>query len=383
MLKYSLSALFIAFTLNGFTQTNLVPNHRFDNIDKKVKDAGEIEKAIPWTAATAGDPDLFTTNTKVDEVKAPLNSLGEQRAYRGENYAGLVAYKYKDANVREYLQVQLTQPLDSAKTYCVEFYISLADLSKYAVDGMGAYLSKDRIKTDNWNVLNVEAQIQNPSKRVLQDAIEWEIICSEFTANGGEEYLTIGNFKKDDDLIVQKVKKPKSIRGIQNTYGYYYIDEVSIIEKSEFGAKGCECEKKINMGKVVNDMNYVYSKVEQEEQLEKSPAEFIEKTVIKFAEFSSELAGKEKIEAERVAKLLKSNKTLKFEIIASGHSEEIEKDAEILNKRAKVVYDIIVNYGVAKSQIQIGEPNEVKVSDKTLPETKSGATKVEFEELID
>jgi outer membrane protein OmpA-like peptidoglycan-associated protein len=383
MSKINLVIFIAFFSYQIKAQTNLVPNHSFEDVSKAIKDAGDIEKAVPWTTATAGDPDLFSPKAKIPEVKVPLNTLGEQRAYRGENYAGLVTYKLKDPNIREYLQVPLISPLDSGKTYCVEFYVSLGDLSKYANDGMGAYFSKEKVKTDNWNTLNMVPQIRNPKGIILSDQIDWKIVCGDFVATGGEKFMTIGNFFKDDEITLQKMKKPSSIKGVQDNYGYYYIDEVSVIELGDLGKKDCECEKKRNIGVVKNTMTYVYSKVEQEELIKKSPNEFIENTYIKFAEFSPELTPTTKLDVETIGKVLKSNPNLKFEIIGSAHSLELTKDPDIAKKRAKNVYDVIIATGASSTQIKLGEAKVAESNDKTLPETKELHRKVTFDELVD
>ena len=66
-------------------------------------------------------------------------------------------------------------------------------------------------------------QIENPSGNILSDTLNWVQINGEFYANGGEKYITIGNFKDDAHTAF-----------IQNTngtwiYSYYYIDDVSVI----------------------------------------------------------------------------------------------------------------------------------------------------------
>lgn len=99
----------------GFAQENLVPNHDFQQIEKKVKEEGQINMATPWISPTLAPADLYTKDTKNGNVGAPENAYGEEKPMSGDNYAGFMAYSYKNKEPRSYLQVQLKEKLEAGK----------------------------------------------------------------------------------------------------------------------------------------------------------------------------------------------------------------------------------------------------------------------------
>ncbi len=218
-----------------YAQVNLVPNPSFEVYDT-CPNAFEfpyraIYHAVPWFQPLVIDnsTDYFNpcnTDT-LYSLGSPYNLLGYQQGKTGVAYAGIATgYLIPQNNAREYIEVALTDSLISNKKYCISFYVSFANLSQKAVDGMGAYLSKDSVldSTSFWGVLsNLNPQIENPQGNILNDTLNWVQISGEFYASGGEKYITIGNFKDDAHTAF-----------IQNTYrtwvsSYYYIDDVSVV----------------------------------------------------------------------------------------------------------------------------------------------------------
>lgn len=128
-------------------------------------------------------------------------------------------------NQREYIEVALDSPLLANKKYCVQFYVNLADSSGYATDGMGAYLSVDTVKdySTDFNLPYIP-QIANPDGNILTDHINWVLISGEYIANGGEKFITIGNFKDDAHSQTQHVGPS----GPWLQWCYYYIEDVYV-----------------------------------------------------------------------------------------------------------------------------------------------------------
>jgi hypothetical protein len=61
----------------------------------------------------------------------------------GENYAGIRAFSYGDKEPRSYVSAKLKVPLTKDAMYCVTFYVSLAEASKYACNNIGMNFSKN------------------------------------------------------------------------------------------------------------------------------------------------------------------------------------------------------------------------------------------------
>ena len=75
----------------------------------------------------------------------PENFNGSHPADFGTGYAGL--YLYAPEDYREYLQAELTAPLEKGKTYRVSFFVSLAERSDFAVKEFGVLFAKDKLET--------------------------------------------------------------------------------------------------------------------------------------------------------------------------------------------------------------------------------------------
>lgn len=103
-------------------------------------------------------------------------------------------------NQRGYLKNRLKTPLQSGKTYCVKFYVNIANSSPYGIDGFGAYFGNNTIDTITkctFPLTYLTPQIQNPTNNIILDTLGWVAVTATFVANGTEKYCVIGNFKSD------------------------------------------------------------------------------------------------------------------------------------------------------------------------------------------
>jgi OmpA-OmpF porin, OOP family len=101
---------------------------------------GALDKCDFWYSPTNGTPDYYNS-CAVGDPGVPQNIFGWQEARTGDGNVGCHANTFNGSNVREHLQIQLTQPLENNIHYEVEFYISRADSSSLGCNNIGAYLS--------------------------------------------------------------------------------------------------------------------------------------------------------------------------------------------------------------------------------------------------
>ena len=149
-----------------------------------------------------------------------------QAPHSGNAYFGIIAYNY-GTEYREYATGELSAPLISGTQYVVSFYVSLNDGYIQAVKEMGAYLSATA-PGPYANSLHIPLtpQIEN-STGIHGDTASWTLVSGIFTAAGGEEFITIGNF--NDDLATTIVTV-----GTIGSFGtYYFVDDVSVTEVPE------------------------------------------------------------------------------------------------------------------------------------------------------
>ncbi len=132
----------------------------------------------------------------------------------------------------EYISDSLIIPLDSGKIYCVSFFISLANKSRYATSSFGVLFSQNIIFQNNTYYLPFTPQINFDTVQAIRDTSSWIKISGRFMSSGGEKYITIGNFRDnqtDPILLVDTISSsPNSIDA-----AYYYIDDITVIECSD------------------------------------------------------------------------------------------------------------------------------------------------------
>lgn len=216
---------------------NLVPNPGFENVVNCPQfGTNEICLASPWFDATHicnASSDIFHPCTDpFGGGGVPYNFIGFQEAFDGSNYSGISPYNdYLDPdNWREYIEVKLNDTLIAFRNYCVNWYSSLADYSRYGCNKIGAHFSSDSLIQLGNQMLYIDIIPQIENQVVFIDTSNWELFYQSFTALGGENYMTIGNFRPGIDT---------DTTGFFNQNGfsaYYYFDELGVYLLPEIDA---------------------------------------------------------------------------------------------------------------------------------------------------
>ncbi len=366
-LLLALSLLTISFLTIG--QNNLVPNSSFDLPVKgkaiKTKNLAEIESAKDWYSPSEPKADLYTKNTKSELVSIPMNTRGREEAENGCCYAGFLAYSYKSKDPRTYVQTKLIDTLEAGAFYCVSFNVSLSDLSKFGVNNIGAVLSKEKIDASKIKTFKTKPQILQYKNKIMEDQYIWEDVCNVFRAEGGEQYITIGNFAKDDDVLTKKLKKSRAFTKPQTTDAYYYLEDVKVIKADT--AVGCKC-KSMNIEKA--EMEVVVRKWESG-NVEENPELLVELKTIEFASKAKVLDESAKKTLNDVAKIIAAKPDLKIEVIGqTDYMEELmmsKAKVDLSKKRVEVVADALVAAGVNRANLTLS-PLKSTLSTKTKDE---------------
>ena len=218
-------------SLNAFAQEgqNLISNSGFESVGKAPKRLGSIESAEGWVSPTGVRADLFTSS-KLEDINVPENIYGKEHPKEGGNYAGIVGYSYGDKMPRSYVMTKIDVPLKKDMRYCVKFNLSLAEASKYASNNIGAKLSKKPFGSDSKLPLIDEASLlhYNNDHKIMSARYNWTEVCGVVVAEGGEKYITIGNFNSDDETKSERMKKDPKTKVTQIVAAYYYIDDVTV-----------------------------------------------------------------------------------------------------------------------------------------------------------
>ncbi|MCB9169013.1 MAG: gliding motility-associated C-terminal domain-containing protein [Flavobacteriales bacterium] len=223
----SITVLLVGTTLPpALVAQNLVPNPSFEQVSTCPSFASQLDHATPWYNPTLGTPELYHGCAPLSSyVSVPDNTTGGfQYARTGEGYAGLYTWRTDIPNMREYAEVQLLAPLQAGTCYRVTMYVNMPNDHPYACDGFGAHFSAAAITASNGQVLPYAADVENPPGQLITDTVGWTMISGVYTASGGEQYLTIGNFRNDAGTQTLQVNTGTWY----TTSAYLLVDDVSV-----------------------------------------------------------------------------------------------------------------------------------------------------------
>lgn len=167
-----------------------------------------------------------------DSSNSPYSSYQETKT--GDGYAIIPTYKGW-----LYIQNRLKQPLQVNKKYWCNYWVSTVNISKYASNNLSMLLTNspvfaDTLGLNNCNgLLAASPQIVNYGNPIICDTLNWVPISGIYSAIGGEQYVTLGNFKPDS--------LTKSVLINNTIYAFdaagYYVDDVSVIPLDSFNLK--------------------------------------------------------------------------------------------------------------------------------------------------
>lgn len=322
----------LCFLASGVTaQINKITNPDFSDVSKKIKAPGQIEMSMGWYSPEGTPPaDLYQEGSKKQEVAIPLNVRGRCESKDGDHYAGFMAYSEREAKPRTYMQTKLPKKLVAGKRYCLKMHVSLSDLSKYATDNIGMYVSAKAIKAKDIDAYDIKPQLTHSGNMIVDDQFDWVKVCQTFKADGTERYVTIGNFAPQSAVKVKKMRRPREFKVPQTRDAYYFVDAISVIAVGHL-EEPCDCQVVPESGP---ELEVVYTKNVSAE-LEGTPQEIIEHTVIHFQKNLYGINDHDKEMVDNVAKLMSENADISIELIGHTAAAELEKLAD---DRAKAIY---------------------------------------------
>lgn len=363
MLRLLIVCLF-ALPLAG---QNLVSNGSFE--EKVFCPIGfnqqQINSIKHWWQATNGTPDYFHKCSK--GIGIPDNFTGHQDAFEGEAYAGLVTFSNNKKNYREYLQSKLMRTLVAGEMICVEFKFSAAENCLFVADGLGVTLTHDKITSRRHEPIKGETALSNPRFHMLDEKEQWVAMSDIYTAKGGEEYITIGNFKSDKDLRI--IRRTNSSVGQQGGWSYLYIDDVRITPVKQ--RNECAC-----------------SVIEMSAGAVDPPLELQEYTLIRLDnilfDFDMDiLTDSALMQMKEVYQLLKKNPYFYLEV--SGHTDikgDDEYNMELSRRRAEQVIQHLRDRGIDATRLRLSYHGfEVPVANNDTDEGRRQNRRVEFRVL--
>lgn len=190
---------------------NLAPNPDFE---------------ITTSQCSVKDQQLYTNQTPIKDwygtacVTCPSNGItpdnfnssctgnATSNCGSGSGSAGVFT-STGNGDAREYIQAKLTSPLKAGKQYCVTVKVKSSGGSFIPTDGAGIWFNSiGLIDIDAMNAskpflgpgskINATPQIQNAAGNIIGTTCQ--TLSGSFCAAGGEQWIVLGNFKKDSEL---------------------------------------------------------------------------------------------------------------------------------------------------------------------------------------
>ncbi|MBN2519310.1 MAG: OmpA family protein [Bacteroidales bacterium] len=383
MLKHSISIVLLLIMNYGLAQ-NLVPNPSFeDRIDFK-------SKSGDWFKCLKSDtPDYFYFDSLTKQNHIFETYLGNVKPRTGNACIGLFFYrkhKYKNSrNIREYIQVNLLEPLEKDSLYLFEFYIWLDIESNIAIKDFAVFFSPERIYyKSNKDIFQIKPQIIYNSNFVTEKA-NWTKISGLYKAQGNENYMVIGSFSTDNKLKKMRLKESAQDENKINKWdtknreyiSYYYMDDVSLALTD------------ITSNEEMNMQEDIFSEINDSEFIDKADEFEIENihvdsvVVLKniLFEFNKdEIQPISYNELNKLLTLLKNNPELKIDIY--GHTDNIGKEKynqNLSEKRAKAVFNFLIKNGIEESRLTFkGYGSSVPIKSNNSEEERKLNRRVEF-----
>ena len=221
MIRLLLFSVAVTLALSTKAQINLVPNPSFEEYSECPEFTGDIYKATGWFSCRES-PDYFHPCTPFAGLSVPVNARGHQAAKTGEAYAGLGTFFKTMPETREYLGVQLTQPLNPGVKYYCSFFVSRADTLTLdgATNNLGfrfsaqSYSETNPAPIDNFSHYHTDA--------IITDKDVWTKVSGFFVADSAYVFLMIGNFYNDANTDTIECA----------SVAYYYIDDICVTTDS-------------------------------------------------------------------------------------------------------------------------------------------------------
>ncbi len=185
-----------------------------------------------WTAIDSTKGAFLLYSTGWPYSNAPYSSAGFQFPRNGMRFIGSVFYCHSSTcgigNSRWYPKNRLKAALKPNTVYCAKYHVVNTNNNVVGIDSYGMYFgnaSLDTIKICTDPITYLSPQVVNQTG-FITDTMNWIPISGTFTANGGEKYMVLGNFKSNaatNTMVLNPTYLPSMANDI-------YIDDVSLIE---------------------------------------------------------------------------------------------------------------------------------------------------------
>ena len=230
-----ISAFLILLSFGGFSQ-NLILNPDFETHRDCPQSLGQYSLSNGWNSPNNGTPDYFNDCSASYNFGTEFNIKGGQIAHSGHAYMGIHMNSLHTNIFFEYLETKLKSPLLAGQLYCISLFVSLGN-SDCALKELGVVASQNVIRSTESSRIDLP-YIPLLGEGELADSTSWSCIRGTYKARGGENFITLGYFSKENEFVRLRLN-PK----LDSTFysAYYFIDDVAVCPVKE--PADCNCSQ--------------------------------------------------------------------------------------------------------------------------------------------
>lgn len=306
-----------------------------------------------WSSATNASPDVFGPKVRVP-AHWEEKGFGKQQPRTGLSMSGITVYGCGQGkpHCREYIQIQLSEPLVLGQSYLAEMWVSHLPKS-LRTNNLGLYFSREKTEEITDGLLNFSPQVK--ADEVLEGKNgKWLKVSGKFIADTEAEYLVIGNFSPDSTTLT----KPADEGSLP--FGYYYIEDVLV--------------------KKIPPILPIPVPEDDLTKLKLEPGKAVPLRDIYFEHDKCELMPRSFVELKKLLKLMRENPQLAIEVC--GHTDSIGEDEynqTLSEKRARAVAEYLTGNGIHASRTRFkGCGSAQPVATNTTPQGRQLNRRVEF-----
>ncbi len=206
---------------------NLVPNGSFEEYTECPTNYAQVDRAVGWSILS-NSPDYFNRCNTNDSMDIPVNLVGDQDAYEGDAYMGVVSYLEDLPELRESIQRELGSPLVAGIPVYLSVMVSPGGFGndpnnnsvQFATSGIGIKFSMQEHHADGvlW-----EGNVALFLPTVLNDTANWTHLSGIYVPDSAYAYIEIGCFKPNSEIVVEELDLAGVIPG-----AYVFVDQVCV-----------------------------------------------------------------------------------------------------------------------------------------------------------
>jgi outer membrane protein OmpA-like peptidoglycan-associated protein len=340
------------------SQTNLIPNPGFE---KYMNKGLYLPAAKPWK-------NIYT----VDYYHTPFKLANDKKVepHGGKSFVGLrFQSKY-----REYMLVKLDSALKPGHHYTVEFWFCMGEWSTRALKSLGVCFSRKQLNQAQVEQAPAQSKVEVGRKKGIIGDYKWTKLSMQYTATGGERFITFGNMAPDVDKDMVRIGKMFSKKE-----AYYFMDDVALFETPHNDSSVAAAAVKTDTA-TIGDKSLPADTFKTASAKDLKVGEIIKLHNVFFESGNADLLEESNDELDYMVQFLNENPNLQVRV--NGHTDNSGyalNNQSLSEQRAFAVYNYLLRKGVKGNITYKGFGATRPLATNSTPAGRARNRRVELE----